>query len=145
MPGSRIDQYRRWFEYEKDSHRKVMASFETVPSSQDDSPPPRRAARHHGARGRGAADVAVPGWGSRPSAPRTSPPPASGSASWRISSRSWKRGWDGYLRRLTDDQLDRAIEVQEPGRGVASAARWRTSWPSSSGTRGTIAGRSRRR
>ena len=38
MPGSRIEQYRRWFEYEKDSHRKVMAAFETVPPNQRDSP-----------------------------------------------------------------------------------------------------------
>src|SRR5438034_2768192 len=26
-----VEQYRRWFEYEKDSHRKVLASLETVP------------------------------------------------------------------------------------------------------------------
>jgi uncharacterized damage-inducible protein DinB len=26
-----IEQYRRWFAYEKDSHRKVLASFDTVP------------------------------------------------------------------------------------------------------------------
>ena len=31
MEHSRVEQYRRWFEYEKDSHRKVMASFESVP------------------------------------------------------------------------------------------------------------------
>jgi len=24
-----IEQYRRWFEYEKDSHRKVLASLES--------------------------------------------------------------------------------------------------------------------
>ena len=26
-----VEQYRGWFEYEKDAHRKVLASFETVP------------------------------------------------------------------------------------------------------------------
>ncbi len=26
-----VEQYRRWFDYEKDTHRKVLASFETVP------------------------------------------------------------------------------------------------------------------
>jgi len=26
-----IERYRRWFEYEKDAHAKVLASFETVP------------------------------------------------------------------------------------------------------------------
>src|SRR5229473_3302774 len=29
-----VEQYRRWFEYEKDSHRKVLASFETVPEGR---------------------------------------------------------------------------------------------------------------
>ncbi len=26
-----VEQYRRWFDYEKDTHRKVLASFDTVP------------------------------------------------------------------------------------------------------------------
>jgi uncharacterized damage-inducible protein DinB len=26
-----VEQYRRWFEYEKDSHRQLLASLETVP------------------------------------------------------------------------------------------------------------------
>ena len=26
-----VEQYRRWFDYEKDTHRRVLASFETVP------------------------------------------------------------------------------------------------------------------
>jgi uncharacterized damage-inducible protein DinB len=31
MSHSRIEQYRRWFEYEKDSHRRVLGSLESVP------------------------------------------------------------------------------------------------------------------
>jgi uncharacterized damage-inducible protein DinB len=31
MPPTLVDQYRRWFDYEKDSHRKVLESLETVP------------------------------------------------------------------------------------------------------------------
>lgn len=31
MPPTLVDQYRRWFDYEKDAHRKVLASLETVP------------------------------------------------------------------------------------------------------------------
>lgn len=31
MPPTLLDQYRRWFEYEKDAHRQVLASLETVP------------------------------------------------------------------------------------------------------------------
>lgn len=32
------DAYRRWFEYEKDSHRKVLESLETVPEEGRGSP-----------------------------------------------------------------------------------------------------------
>lgn len=32
-----IERYRRWFEYEKDAHAKVFASFDTVPSDRRDS------------------------------------------------------------------------------------------------------------
>ena len=27
-----IDRYRRWFEYERDSHSKMLASLENVPA-----------------------------------------------------------------------------------------------------------------
>ena len=33
-----IDRYRRWFEYEKDVHQKVLASYETVPVEQQTAP-----------------------------------------------------------------------------------------------------------
>jgi uncharacterized damage-inducible protein DinB len=32
MDSPLVEQYRRWFEYEKDSHRKVLAALETVPA-----------------------------------------------------------------------------------------------------------------
>src|SRR5262249_9150676 len=32
------DRYRRWFEYEKDSHAKVLASLEAVPAGLRSSP-----------------------------------------------------------------------------------------------------------
>ena len=37
MAPNRVEQYRRWFEYEKDSHRKVLASLESVPQDQHTS------------------------------------------------------------------------------------------------------------
>jgi uncharacterized damage-inducible protein DinB len=43
MVPTLIDQYRRWFEYEKDSHRKVLESLETVPEGSRDSEPYRKA------------------------------------------------------------------------------------------------------
>jgi uncharacterized damage-inducible protein DinB len=37
MVSTLVEQYQRWFEYEKDSHRKVLASLETVPEERRDS------------------------------------------------------------------------------------------------------------
>ena len=38
-----VEQYRRWFEYEKDSHRKVLASFGTMPEEGRRSEPFQKA------------------------------------------------------------------------------------------------------
>jgi uncharacterized damage-inducible protein DinB len=38
MAQNTVQQYRHWFEYEQDSHRNVLASFETVPEAQRESP-----------------------------------------------------------------------------------------------------------
>ena len=43
MSSTLIDQYRRWFEYEKDSHRKVLESLETVPDESRASEPYQKA------------------------------------------------------------------------------------------------------
>jgi uncharacterized damage-inducible protein DinB len=43
MLPSLVEQYQRWFVYEKDSHRKVLASFETVPPEKRDSEPFQKA------------------------------------------------------------------------------------------------------
>ena len=38
MPGTLAEEYRRWFEYEKDSHQKVLASLNAVPAQLRSSP-----------------------------------------------------------------------------------------------------------
>jgi uncharacterized damage-inducible protein DinB len=38
-----IDQFRHWFEYEKDSHRKVLASLEAVPAGLRSAEPFQKA------------------------------------------------------------------------------------------------------
>ena len=43
MPPTLVDQYRRWFEYEKDSHRKALASLETVPEEGRGTEPYQKA------------------------------------------------------------------------------------------------------
>src|SRR5262245_16500785 len=43
MVSPMVEQYRRWFEYEKDSHRKALASLETVPADGRRSEPFQKA------------------------------------------------------------------------------------------------------
>ncbi len=43
MTGDLTDRFRRWFEYEKDAHAKVLASFDTVPPERRSSPEFRKA------------------------------------------------------------------------------------------------------
>ncbi len=56
-----VEQYRRWFEYEKDSHRKVLDSLETVPAENRGSEPFQKAMRLMG-HIVAAPDVAVSIW-----------------------------------------------------------------------------------
>jgi len=43
MADSLIDRFRRWFDYERDVHAKVLASLETVPDDRRSAPEFRRA------------------------------------------------------------------------------------------------------
>jgi uncharacterized damage-inducible protein DinB len=43
MTPTLLDQFRRWFEYEKDSHRKVLESLDTVPEGDRASEPYQKA------------------------------------------------------------------------------------------------------
>ena len=54
-----VEQYRRWFEYEKDSHRKVLASLETGPGGRARLGALPEGAEHHGPHHRRAADLAA--------------------------------------------------------------------------------------
>src|SRR5262245_57236312 len=42
-PMTAADRYRRWFEYERDAHDKVIRSLESVPGDRRSSPEYRRA------------------------------------------------------------------------------------------------------
>jgi uncharacterized damage-inducible protein DinB len=109
--GTLIEQYRRWFEYEKDSYRKVLDSFETVPE-----------------RGRGseAFQKALNILGHVVAARRTwlhrfdssNPGPASlfptDVTRDQILSELeiTERLWSVYLQRLNDDELQRTFEYK---------------------------------
>jgi uncharacterized damage-inducible protein DinB len=38
MSTNNIERYRRWFDYEKDAHAKVLASFEAIPEDKRATP-----------------------------------------------------------------------------------------------------------
>src|SRR5438270_727490 len=42
MPGGMAERFRRWFEYEKDAHAKVLRSLETVPDGRRAASPRSR-------------------------------------------------------------------------------------------------------
>ena len=43
MSRTRADDYRRWFEYERDAHAKVLAAMSAVPGTRRAAPEFRRA------------------------------------------------------------------------------------------------------
>jgi uncharacterized damage-inducible protein DinB len=111
MPGNRIDQYRRWFEYEKDSHRKVMAAFETVPPDQQHFPAYQK-----------ALDImahiimARRMWlfrlGITADRPANAFPTGVKLAELASLLKEMERDWDAYLQKATDDQLSQSLEYQ---------------------------------
>lgn len=111
MSAELITRYRRWFEYEKDSHAKVLASFDTVAPARRLSPEYRKAvslmahlvfARRMWLSRMGLTD-----------APAGSPFPEDAevgkiAADWEAVSQLWS----DFLARSSDAELDRTVEYQ---------------------------------
>jgi uncharacterized damage-inducible protein DinB len=109
---TRADSYRRWFDYERDAHAKVVASLETVPADRRSAPEYRRAVGllEHVA---GARQVWLYRFGVAPS------PPAGGLSGTgadlaEVAARlaDVEATWADYLARLDDADLDRVFEYQ---------------------------------
>jgi uncharacterized damage-inducible protein DinB len=45
MSQTRTEMFRRWFDYERDSHTKVLGALEAVPAARRDAPEFRKAAQ----------------------------------------------------------------------------------------------------
>ena len=103
-----IDQYRRWFEYEKDSHRQALESLETVPEGGRASEPYQKALSIMG-----HIVAARRMWLHRlePSHPRPAELfPAGVSRQGLLADfESMERDWADYLGRLTDSELQRVF------------------------------------
>jgi uncharacterized damage-inducible protein DinB len=110
MPTT-ADRYRRWFEYERDAHDKVVRSLETVPADRRASPEYRRAL---GLLGHLAAARLI--WlhrlGLTPDRPTAFFPENVELADVAASLRDVQDRWTAYYAGLTDAEIDRAFEYQ---------------------------------
>jgi uncharacterized damage-inducible protein DinB len=111
MPGTRLDQYRRWFEYEKDSHRKVMASFESVPMAQRNSAPFQKALDIM-AHVIAARRMWLFRMGKTAERPLGISPTGVNFAELASQLESMQRDWETYLQQATEEQISESLEYQ---------------------------------
>ena len=105
-----VEQYQRWFEYEKDSHRLVLASLDTVPSEGRGSEPFRKALSIMGhiiAARRAWLHRFEPSTFKRPT--ELFPTNAT-RESLEADLATMERDWLGYFERLDDTELARAFD-----------------------------------
>jgi uncharacterized damage-inducible protein DinB len=111
MTSNGVDQYRRWFEYEKDSHRKVLASLESVPHDQRES-----TSFHKALEIMGHIIVARRMWLFRLGAATERPAelfPSGVTLDDLVADlKAMELGWATFLEGLTEAALDRAFEYQ---------------------------------
>jgi uncharacterized damage-inducible protein DinB len=108
MNTTLVDQFRRWFEYEKDSHRKVLESLETVPEDGRASEPYRKALNlvaHLVAARRIWLHRLDPKF-ERPAAIF---PTGAARAGLLADFEAMERDWAGYFGPLTDADLERVF------------------------------------
>ena len=106
-----IEHFQRWYTYEKDSHAKVLASLDTVPTDRRTSPEFGKAVAllaHMVA----ARQLWLYRMGGSPELPKDiffeSP-----SLDWARNSLSrMEAEWSAYLEGLTDAELDRVFEYR---------------------------------
>jgi uncharacterized damage-inducible protein DinB len=111
MSQSQADQYRRWFEYEKDSHRKVLASFETVPADRRQDASYRKALELLG-HIIAARRMWLYRFGITEDAPASIFPTGITLGDLGESLAAMERDWDAYLAGLTDEDIARTLEYK---------------------------------
>ncbi|MBI3412213.1 MAG: DinB family protein [Planctomycetes bacterium] len=105
-----IERYRRWFEYEKDAHAKVFASFDTVPSDRRDSAEYRRAVAimAHIVAARRMWLYRLGAIATAPALFPVNPELANVVAEWREA----QGDWEGLLASQTDQEIERTFEYK---------------------------------
>lgn len=105
------DRYRRWFEYERDAHEKVIRSLESVPADRRASPEYKRAVTtlaHLAA----ARLMWLFRLGQTTDRPAAFFPENVGLADVAANLRDVQDHWAAYLGGLTDADIDRVFEYQ---------------------------------
>jgi len=111
MSSKQIEQYRRWFEYEKDAHAKVVRSLETVPTDRRTTREYRRALTllaHLAA----ARRVWLCRLGIISGMPTSFFPEDIDLAAAAAELQLIQGHWDAYLARLTSEELDRTFDYK---------------------------------
>jgi uncharacterized damage-inducible protein DinB len=107
-----VEQYRRWFDYEKDSHRQVLASLDTVPEENRGSEPFQKALSilgHIIAARRTWLHRFEP---SKFEKPTELFPTGATRNSLEADLTAMERDWSEYFQRLTDSELERVFTYQ---------------------------------
>jgi uncharacterized damage-inducible protein DinB len=111
MASTQVDQYRRWFEYEKDAHAKVVRSLETVPAERRTESEFRRAVTLLGHLA-AARRVWLCRLGVISEMPVSFFPEDVDLAATVAELHAIQGHWDAYLARLTDEELARTFEYK---------------------------------
>jgi uncharacterized damage-inducible protein DinB len=111
MADKLIARFRRWFEYERDAHAKVLASLDTVPADRRAGAEYRKAVTLLGhivaARRLWLGRLGAAPLPADPLFPEESDLPAVAGEWQRVAD-----AWDYYLTGLTDADLAREFEYQ---------------------------------
>jgi uncharacterized damage-inducible protein DinB len=109
--SSIADRFRRWFEYEKDAHGKVVKSLDSVPADRRSSPEYKRAVSilGHIAAARG---IWLYRLGVATTAPTALFPENLSVAEVASQLQSIHKQWDLYLSRVTDEELAKTFEYK---------------------------------
>jgi uncharacterized damage-inducible protein DinB len=111
MTATFVAAFGRWFDYEKDSHRKVIASLESVPAGRRDSEPFQKALNIFG-----HMIAAREMWLSRLDASAAPPanlfPQDAKLAELPRQLEAMERGWAGYFDRLDEAELARVVSYR---------------------------------
>src|SRR5437016_4897475 len=111
MVDTLIDRYRRWFDYERDSHAKAMASLASVPAANRPLPAFAKAVTLMGHLA-AARQLWLFRFGITADAPRDFFPAGLTLSELADRIERVQSAWSAYLQRLDDTELARVFEYQ---------------------------------